>query len=267
MGSGSDIYRFVAFTFATSWLAWAPIVAFGWSTIEDPQGAILFMIGGFGPSLAGWWMLRRAGRTDTLRRLIDPRPISGRIALVALLGYPLVFAASAALVVLAGGAWPSFEGAASWLLGPPALAGGLLTVLLLGPLSEEVGWRGFAQDRLGSTLGHIRGTLVLGLVWWVWHLPLFWMPSTLLGSQGLFSAFAIGYLFTVLGYSVFFAGIHHRTGRSILVAVAAHYSINLTFAAAAPFDGTIIAVATVLLAIAATALAWRDPSLGARTRS
>lgn len=263
MGNGSDIVRFVALTFAISWLAWSPIVAFGWSTIDDPRGAILFMIGGFGPSLAGWWMLRRAGRRDTRRRLIDPRPIPGRLWLVALLGYPLVFAASAALVVVAGGAWPTFDGAGAWVSGPVALVGGLVIVLLLGPLSEEVGWRGFAQDRFGGAHGHVPGTLLLGLVWWAWHLPLFWMPSTLHGSQGLFSAFAIGYLFTVLGYAIFFAWIHHRTGGSILAAVVAHFSINVTFAAAAPFDGSIIAVATVLLAIAATVLAWRDPSLGA----
>ena len=144
---------------------------------------------------------------------------------MALLGYTLVFGLSAALTVVAGGAWPSFEGAA-WPTGPGALVGGLAVVMLLGPLSEEVGWRGFAQDPL-----------------------------------------AIGYLFTVLGYTVFFAWIHHRTGGSILAAVAAHFSINVTFAAAAPFDGSIIALATVLLAIAATVLAWRDPSLGGPRRA
>ena len=151
MGNGCAIVRFVALTFAISWLAWSPIVAFGWSTIDDPQAAILFMLGGFGPSLAGWWMLRRAARSDTQRRLIDPRPIPGRLWLVALLGYPLVFAVSAALVVVAGCAWPAFDGAGTWVSGPVALVGGLVIVLQLGPLSEEVGWRGFAQDRFGAT--------------------------------------------------------------------------------------------------------------------
>lgn len=267
MRSVPDVARFVALAFTFSWLAWAPIVAFGWSTVADPQGAILFLVGGFGPTVTGWWMLRRSGRRDTLRRLIDPRPIAGRIWLVALLGYPLVFALSSALTVVAGGAWPSFEGAAGWVSGPGALAGGLLLVALLGPISEEVGWRGFAQDRLGATLGPLSGTLVLGVVWWAWHLPLFWMPSTLHGSQGLLSAFAVGYLFTVLGYAVFLAWIHHRTGGAILAAVTTHVSINLTFAAAAPFDGTIIAVATVLLTIGAIVLARRDPSLGTRQRA
>lgn len=264
MGPGRGVIQFVVLTFAISWLAWAPIVAFGWSTVEDPAGAILFMLGGFGPSLAGWWMLRRAGRRDTLRRLVDPRPIGGPLWWLALLGYPAVFALSVVLAVAAGGALPAFAGAAAWSNGLGALLGGLVVVLLLGPLSEEVGWRGFAQDALDAALGPLRGTLALGAVWWAWHLPLFAMPSTLHGTQGLLSAFAVGYFLTVVGYAVFFAWLHHRTGGSILVAVAAHFSINLTFAAAAPFDGSIIAVAAVLLAVAATVLAWRDPSLGAR---
>ncbi len=256
------VVRFVVATFAISWLAWTPVIAFGLHHADDPRGATLFLLGGFGPTIAGWWMLRRAGRRDTLRRLLDPRPIHGRWWAVILLGYPVVFALSSALNVAMGGAWPSFQGGAALLAGPAALFGGLAIVALLGPVAEEVGWRGYALDPLVARLGALGGTLVLGAVWWAWHLPLFWIPSTLHGSQGILSAFAIGYLFTVLGYAVFFTWIHHLTGASILAAVALHFSINLSFAVASPFDGTIIAIATVVLAVLAGLLAWRDPSLG-----
>ncbi len=71
----------------------------------------------------------------------------------------------------------------------------------------------------------------------------------------------------LLGYAVVFTWIHHHTGASILAAVALHFSINLTFAVAAPFDGAIIAIATVVLAVRAGLLAWRDPSLGGANRT
>lgn len=261
------VVRFVAFTFTISWLAWVPVIALGLHHADDPLGAVLFMLGGFGPTIAGWWMLRRAGRHDTLRRLVDPRPIAGRWWAVILLGYPTVFALSTVVNVAMGGAWPSFQGGVAYLAGPVALIGGVAIVALLGPLAEEVGWRGYALDPLVARLGALRGTLVLGTVWWAWHLPLFWIPSTLHGSQGILSAFTIGYLFTVLGYAAFFTWIHHHTSASILAAVALHLSINLTFAVAAPFDGAIIAIATVVLAVLAGLLACRDPSLGGATRT
>lgn len=257
-----DLVRFALATFALSWLAWTPVIVFRLHHAEDPLGALLFLVGGFGPSVAGWWMLRRGGRRDTLRRLVDPRPIRPRWWAVILVGYPVVFALSSALHVALGGTWPSFQGGAAYLAGPLALIGGLAIVALLGPISEEIGWRGYALDPLIALLGVVPGTLVLGVVWWAWHLPLFWIPSTLHGSQGILSAFAIGYLFTVLGYAVAFTWIHHRTGGSILAAVALHFSINLTFAVASPFDGAIIAIATVVLAVLAGVLVWRDPRLG-----
>lgn len=258
------IVTFTIATFAISWLAWTPVVVLGLHTTDDTLGLALFLLGGFGPSIAGWWMLRREGRRDTLRRLVDPRPIAPVWWVAILLGYPAAFVVSSVLNVAFGGAWPTFLGGVELLAGPLVFLGAIAIVVVRGPLSEEIGWRGYALDPLVDRLGSLRGTLVVGVLWWAWHLPLFWMPSTLHGSQGIVSAFTVGYLFTVLGYSVFFTWIHHRTGGSILAAVTLHFSINLTFVVAAPFDGAIIAIATVLLAVLAGLLAWRDPNLGRR---
>ena len=53
-----------------------------------------------------------------------------------------------------------------------------ITVFLFGPFSEEFGWRGFALDRVQARWGAVRGSLVLGLIWAFWHLPLFLIPGT-----------------------------------------------------------------------------------------
>ena len=71
-------------------------------------------------------------------------------------------------------------------------------VLFAGPLSEEFGWRGYAQPRLRLLLSPGKTSLVLGVAWGVWHLPLFLLTGTsqstlgLLSWQGLlFSAIAV----------------------------------------------------------------------------
>ena len=51
------------------------------------------------------------------------------------------------------------------------------STLLGGPLGEEPGWRGYALPRLEAALGPVRGSLVLGLLWTGWHLPLFFYPG------------------------------------------------------------------------------------------
>lgn len=61
------------------------------------------------------------------------------------------------------------------MIGTPALwIPFAITILFLGPLSEEFGWRGCAQDRLGARFTPLAGSLVLGVVWALWHLV--WMP-------------------------------------------------------------------------------------------
>ena len=50
------------------------------------------------------------------------------------------------------------------------------STLLGGPLFEEPGWRGFALPRLQAQFGPLKATIILGVLWSCWHLPLFWHP-------------------------------------------------------------------------------------------
>ena len=44
-------------------------------------------------------------------------------------------------------------------------------VLLFLVLGEEIGWRGYLQEKLINSLGNLKGIIILGLVWGLWHLP------------------------------------------------------------------------------------------------
>ena len=46
-----------------------------------------------------------------------------------------------------------------------------------GPLGEEFGWRGFALPRLLKRRRSLVAALVLGVIWWAWHLPTFFIPA------------------------------------------------------------------------------------------
>jgi membrane protease YdiL (CAAX protease family) len=53
----------------------------------------------------------------------------------------------------------------------------LLTYRLVNPLGEETGWTGFALPQVQRKFGPWLGAIILGLVWAVWHLPAFFVPS------------------------------------------------------------------------------------------
>lgn len=53
----------------------------------------------------------------------------------------------------------------------------ILISLISGPLNEEFGWRGYALDRLMAKFGFLKGSLIPGFVWAIWHLLWYFTPG------------------------------------------------------------------------------------------
>jgi membrane protease YdiL (CAAX protease family) len=98
------------------------------------------------------------------------------------------------------GAWPAFGGE-SWYL----MAGAILVSTWV-QAGEEIGWRGYALPRLSERVGLAPASVILGIIWASWHLPLFVM----LDSDKLGQSFPI-YLVQVTALSVAAAWLYWRT--------------------------------------------------------
>ncbi|WP_435737459.1 type II CAAX endopeptidase family protein [Cellulosimicrobium sp. PMB13] len=165
--------------FGLSWGPWAAALATG-GDIDDPLTFALYALGGCGPSLAAL-LLAATGRRS-------PRALrwgaAGR-CLPAAVGLGIAPAVvTAAVTPLLGGPSVDLSDAARVV----AESGGLLAFaavsLLAGPLSEELGWRGYAQPRLRRHLSPLGASALLGAVWSVWHLPLFLLDGTWQSTLG-----------------------------------------------------------------------------------
>jgi membrane protease YdiL (CAAX protease family) len=257
---------FAVWTFLFSWGAWTPVVLANLHTTQTVAGAVLFFIGGFGPSVVGMVFLLRSPDAGGFRELLSRTFSFSRIPpgplLLAVLVYPALFLLSSLGYVATGGAWPEFAGFAGMLESVPAFLGGMLLTFILGPFSEEIGWRGFALPQVQRRYGPLWSSLVVGLIWWAWHIPLFFMNGTLHASQGFVSAFSVGYLITVLSYSVFFTWLYNRTRKSIWIAIIAHFVINMMISGSSPFDGAVFAVLSFVLLAATGLLVVIRPRLG-----
>src|SRR5215217_6503863 len=180
---------FFIIAFAGTWLLELPYVLsedgsgllpFSSPVVQWMMPVSIFM----GPFLAAFVMTGategRAGVRSFLRRFVLWRVGLGWY-LFALVGFPMIFVLS--LIVLPG-ALASFQGLAS--LAPlPLLFLFVYGFFLSGPLGEEPGWRGFALPRLQALHGPLVGTLILGPLWALWHLPLFFTPWNVLTTFNL----------------------------------------------------------------------------------
>lgn len=119
---------------------------------------------------------------------------------------------------------------------------------------EEIGWRGYAVPSLAARFGFARGSLLLGVIWACWHLPLFFIPGIDKSGQ----SFPV-YLLQVTAMSVALAWLYVHTNGSLLLVMLMHSAVNQTkdivpsavSAATNPF-----ALSTSLVAWLTVALLW-----------
>ncbi len=131
----------------------------------------------FGPSAAGVILMLltydRLERLDFWQRVTDFKRISSGWYLLIVLLFPAIIAVSLIIQVVLGGSLPQMPYLSQIAGQPLLLIPVTLEVLIRGPLSEELGWRGYALDASLKRGGVLRSSLVIAIFWWVWHLPLF----------------------------------------------------------------------------------------------
>lgn len=257
---GVHLFGFLTLSHAWTWAFWG-LAAVSGESVWDWPGVAFFYVGGAGILLAGvvltYVVGGRGALADLAGRAIDPRRVSARWWAVIFLFYPVVALVSAGLAAWIGGvAGPlNLAGAVERIADPAGLAVMVGFVLLVGPLPEEIGWRGYLQEHFQARgRSALAAALLVGGFWWTWHLPLLVLP-------GYFDAFgrsaptALDLLLNILPAAVLYAWIYLETGRSVLAAILFHFMENFTSeflglaAAVRPYRLAILVLAVLFIVV------------------
>lgn len=226
------ILIFYLLAFAISWLVEIPLVAAARGLVHVDLPDSLGFLSALAPMISALVVTARLGGMAGVRRLLG-RLLRWRVTLrwyaVALLGFPALALVAIGLGFLLTGQPPDFSnsyidrvfpqfprGFSPWLLLPPFLLYSIATTI-----PEEIGWRGFALPRLQQRYGPLWASLVVGLLWGLWHLPLFFSPDAAQSGISL-PLFLVGTVFS----SFIFTWVFNRTGGSLLMVVLLHSSFN-----------------------------------------
>lgn len=218
---------FFLIAFAGAWLLELPVVlsrtGTGLLPYTLPPVVVLALIAGAtftGPTLSAFVMARATEGREGPKRLLR-RYVLWRVKLRWYLFVLLVIPASEVLgAILLPGVLASYQPVTlGLLLGYPS------TFVLGGPLGEEPGWRGFALPRLQTACGPLAGSLLLGVLWALWHFPLFWSgvwtPPT--------AANMVMFVVMITALTVVMSWVFNNARGSLLITMLMHASFN-TFA-------------------------------------
>ena len=229
--TNSLIWYFVL-AFGFSWLFWLwPVLASrGVLSLPIPNmGWVL--IGAHGPLFASVVLTSRSGGWTAVRQLIR----SGfdlRMKLGWWLAIILIPFALAGFAVWINVALNGYQLDTTLLSQPGMIVPMFLFMFFLGgSFQEEFGWRGYALPRLLLTLNPLTAALVLGIIWGVWHLPLFFIS----GASQSFMPFGIFLLLAVF-FSIVFTWVFLHTSRNLFGALLLHTAINTSLSLFPPIE-------------------------------
>jgi membrane protease YdiL (CAAX protease family) len=230
----SRVWPYYVLTFSWSWLFWISTALLGLD-IHHRVTQIGFGLGGLGPMIFGFFFTRKDNDKkvfkDYLRRIWDWRNLTLFWWVMALLMVPALTGVAGLIDQLLGGGGcrlnPQIFHIAQLplILTVPMI---VFFVLCLGPLPEEMGWRGYALDRLQKRNGPWKGSLLLGFYWGMWHLPLFFIAGSPQNVLGIGTAAFWLFFVEVMAVCPIMTWIYNHTGRSILSAVLFHFACNMT---------------------------------------
>lgn len=223
------VYTFFAVTFGISWgipaflVYLAPWIGFG-GTAGELMYSLLYYVAVWGPAIAAFIVTGmtegKAGLRAFAGRIVAWRT-SARWYLLALIGIPMLYLLAATFTWLAGEpafGWPS--GASAWQV----LTISALLRATAGPI-EEIGWRGFALPLLQARLGGIGAAMTLGLIWGMWHLPLFWTGLDI-------AAFAM-FMVQIVALSVILTVLFNASAGCLPLMMLVHWLTNFPW----PWEG------------------------------
>ena len=201
-------------------------------SMETAAGLGLVLLAVTGPMVTGiafTYLTRdKAGRRDYWKRVIDFKRIPARWYLVIFLFVPALNSLAALLDVMTGGSGATWgEAALNFISDPSSIILSILFASLI-PFIEELGWRGYVLDRLQENRSALASSLILGVVWSVWHLPTFFIRGSYQAGLGVgtlaFWLFMIG----IVPLNLPFTWIYNNTGRSTLAVILFHSMVNFT---------------------------------------
>ena len=225
--SGHPLLAYFVIAFAGTWLFFLPFVlsrnvnGLGLLPFTIPDIALFaaFILGTLaGPALASLAVTAvtsgKAGVGLLLRRCVRWRVGIGwyliaifGLLLVYLIGYGVFYGLNLPLALLT-----------QWTLLFTVFLPQAVFAILTASFAEELGWRGFALPRLQQRYGPVLGSVILGTLHGLWHLPAFF--TRLLGPFSLPNY--AGFLFTAIAATFVFTWIFNHTRGSVLLATLTH---------------------------------------------
>lgn len=229
--SDRKLVLFFGITLLWTWICGFIPVVFGFA--GTGFGTFLFYFGGGAPSVTALFLVcftyPKEAAKDYFHRCFSLKYMGWKWPLITIGVFSVTTFLSLLIGVgVLGYEMPKMDFTQAILANPLMLFPILLISLISGPLNEELGWRGYALDKLLVRFGVFKASAILGFIWGIWHLAWYFTPGQAQYRLLQDSVFhAVMFIPSTMLLSFFVTFVYIKTKRSILAGALVHMFSNL----------------------------------------
>jgi membrane protease YdiL (CAAX protease family) len=245
---------FFALAYLFTWIFWIPAIFTGGNT-----GAGLMLIGLLAPAAVSTVFIMTSG-SDLLKRDLKDKivgfyKVKWTNVLLAILVFALIIVCSILLSLAFGQSLDQFSFTEDFSFTGVGVAGALLSCTLAAIL-EEIGWKGYCEDSIGAYMNWFWESLIFGIIWSLWHLPLIFIEGTYQAGLMVNPLYVINFFISGIPMGYIITWVYLVSDRSILACMIFHMVVNLLQEKIAMTPETkcvetiVVIIATVIIVIA-----------------
>ena len=215
---------FFVLAYLFTWMFWIPAVF-----VPENIGIILMLIGLIAPAVISTIFVL-ASDSETLKQDLKNKifgfyKVKWQNVMLAIIVFAVIIVASILLSLLFGQSIEQFAFTEDFSFTGVGIAGAFITILVAS-IIEEVGWKGYCEDSIGDYMNWFWESMIFGVLWSLWHLPLLFIPGTYQAGLMVNPLYVVNFFISGVPMGFIITWVYLVSDRSILACMVFHLFVN-----------------------------------------
>jgi len=245
---------FFALAYVFTWIFWIPAIY-----LPENISPLLMLIGLIAPAVVSTVFVMVSGsdalKQDLKNKIFGSYKVKWLNVLWAVIVFAIVIVCSILMSLLFGQSLDQFSFTEDFSFTGVGIAGAFITITVAS-IIEEVGWKGYCEDSIGNYMNWFWESMIFGVLWSLWHLPLIFIQGTYQAGLMVNPLFVINFFVSGIPMGFVITWVYLVSDRSILACMIFHFFVNFMQEKIAMTPETkcvetlVITVVTVIIVIA-----------------
>lgn len=215
---------FFVLAYLFTWMFWIPAIF-----VPENIGIILMLIGLIAPAVISTIFVL-ASDSETLKQDLKNKifgfyKVKWQNVILAIIVFAAIIVASILLSFLFGQSIEQFAFTEDFSFTGVGIAGAFITILVAS-IIEEVGWKGYCEDSIGDYMNWFWESMIFGVLWSLWHLPLLFIPGTYQAGLMVNPLYVVNFFISGVPMGFIITWVYLVSDRSILACMIFHLFVN-----------------------------------------